>query len=142
MNPRFLSGIACGIAALLLVLGWSLMLSLSHDRNHKSQIAATKVAAMSQSIDIDHPPASITISKGGTIDLVRYGNSKTKASVTTYATDGKGELLMKLPGGPVGTVATLKALRDGKGIIQIRNEKPGPGGGFTGNGHTISVTVR
>lgn len=97
---------------------------------------------MSQSIDIDHPPASITISKGSTIDVVRFGNSKTKASVTTYATDGKGELLMKLPAGPMGTVATLKALRDGKGVIQIRTEKPGPGGGFKGSEHTISVTVR
>lgn len=110
--------------------------------------SSTGFGAASQTIDVDHPPATITVAKGGTITLVRYGTSKQNSTVSSYSTDGRGELLMKLSGGPSspsspsspnGTVATFRALRNGRGIIQIRNDKPGPGGALI---HTINVTVR
>ncbi len=137
MSSKLLTGIACGCAIILIAAGGL----MSKDSESNVADASKREALLSpnnQTIDVDHPPASIAVAKGGTITLVRYGTSKTTANITSYATDGKGELLMKLGGGPNGTVATLRALRKGRGTIQIRNEKPGPGSALM---HTINVTV-
>ncbi len=137
MTPKFLIGVVCGITAILLT---GLLIPHSGNSGGGTNVESSSgLGAMSQSIDVDHPPATISVAKGATITLVRFGTSKQNTTVTAYASDGKGELLMKLSGGPNGTVATFRALRDGRGVIQIRNDKAGPGGALT---HTINVTVR
>ena len=77
-------------------------------------------------IDVDHPPVSVNVLSGGTITLTKQGRVTNQVQVTTFSTDGRGELFMKMPGGPIGTVATLRAMRAGTGVIQIR-QPPAPG---------------
>lgn len=139
MSSKLLVGIACGCAIVLgLALALGSMSMHSKSGNAGALKSKSSLSSSNQTIDVDHPPASISVAKGGTITLVRYGTSKTTVNVTSYATDGKGELLMKLGGGPNGTVATFRALRNGRGVIRIASDKPGPGGALL---HTINVTV-
>lgn len=103
--------------------------SLTLDATAQSQPAAdATLASFGTTYDIDHLPIFIDVYDGQTISFVRYGNSKTNARFTVYEDDGKGMLLLQMPGGgPIGTVASFRTLRQGHGQILI-HLTGGPGG--------------
>lgn len=87
------------------------------------------LASFGTTYDIDHLPMFIDIYDGQTLSFVRYGNSKTNARFTVYEDDGKGMLLLQMPGGgPIGTVASFRTLRQGHGQILVHFTGSGPGG--------------
>lgn len=90
--------------------------------------ANARAALLNVVVDIDRPPASINVLFGGTITLTKQGRVISNVQVTHFATDGRGELFIKMPGGPIGTVATLRPMRKGTGVIQIRQTPAPPGG--------------
>lgn len=89
--------------------------------------ATARAGMFNVNIDVDHPPVSVNVLSGGTITLTKQGRVTGQVQVTTFSTDGRGEIFMKMPGGPIGTVATLRTMRAGTGVIQIR-QPPTPGG--------------
>lgn len=106
----------------------------------EQESAVAAASALNTVIDVDHPPTTVNVFFGGTITITRQGNHpKSFVQVHAYSTDGRGELFIQLPGGPIGTVATLRPMRTGSGVIQISVTNPGPGqSGFK----TIFVYVR
>lgn len=101
--------------------------------------ADATLAAFGTTYDIDHLPMWIDVYEGQTIEFVRYGNSKTNARFTVYENDGKGMLLLQMPGGPFRTVASFRTLRKGEGQILVHFTGNGPGGKF--GTHFIRVIV-
>lgn len=88
--------------------------------------AAPRAGLLNVNIDVDHPPISVNVLAGGTITLTKQGRATGQVQVLTFGTDGRGEIFIKLPGGPIGTVATVRTLRSGTGLIQVR-QPPSPG---------------
>lgn len=97
------------------------------------------LASFGTTYDIDHLPMFIDVFDGQTISFVRYGNSKTNARFTVYENDGKGMLLLQMPGGRIGTVASFRTMRRGEGQILVHFTGSGPGGKF--GTHFIRVIV-
>jgi len=93
--------------------------------NDSAQPAA-QAGMLNVVVDVDRPPATINVMRGGTITLVKQSRGAIQSvQVTHYATDGRGELFIKMPGGPGGTVTTLRPTRSGQGVIQVR-QPPAP----------------
>ncbi|MDZ4834548.1 MAG: hypothetical protein SGJ27_12285 [Candidatus Melainabacteria bacterium] len=127
--------LAIVIATALAICGVALATRTTPDTTQN--LAVTGAGLLKVIIDVDHPPASVNVLSGGTITLTKQGRATGQVQVTTFGTDGRGEIFIKLPGGPIGTVATLRTIRSGNGMIQIR-QPPSPGGrGFA----TINVFV-
>jgi hypothetical protein len=100
--------------------------------------AAQQAGMFNVVVDVDHPPTTINVINGGSITLVKQGGGSTFGiQVTQFSTDGRGELLMKMPGGPIGTVATFRPRRSGQGVIQVRLPLSPGGRSF----YTITVFV-
>jgi len=91
-------------------------------------------------VDVDHPPARLDVHVGTTITFVRYGGSPGgNVTINAYNSDGQvGQLFSDFPGGPIGTVHTLRVNR--KGFGQIIVQYPAKGG--FAQSMQISVTVR
>ncbi len=89
-------------------------------------------------VDVDHPPVTVNLATGGTLTFVKQGGGSTQGiQITHFATDGRGELFIKMPGGPIGTVATFRARRAGQGVIQVRLPANKNGRSF----YTLNVLV-
>lgn len=99
--------------------------------------AAARAGMLNVTVDVDRPPVSVNVLAGGTITLIKQGRPTGQVHVTHFGTDGRGEIFIKLPGGPIGTVATLRTTRSGRGMIQIRQQASPGGRGFA----NISVFV-